>query len=534
MRVYLFYCSEGVFIKNMFECNICGMQCKSGRSYLSHMKCRHKLTPKEVYDRFYKKENEGFCSICNRPTKFMNLKYGYRQYCCAKCAANSSSTKEKRAKTNLAKYGVVNVSQNSDIKEIKAKKYEQQREYLVEKVKQTCLQKYGVESYTQSDEFKQKSKETHLKKYGVDNIVKTQQYIDKSNETRLKHIQYMSEQGYIPIQELLVKYGTGWYQSNIVTNTKTYKHKKYIHESELHTIQQYCCRNTNISKFHKSIIDFLNKYNIKTLINTRSIIKPFELDIYIPKHNVAIECDGIYWHSTNTGTDIDYHITKTTWCKQYNIHLIHITEADWLFYEEVCKSLILKSIGFYKYNIDIECCNIVELQYDDSVYNFILNNSLYKYFEYKYNYTIYGIFYQSKLVQVIVFENANDNATTIKYIATLLYTNIQSNHFTNSITYIAQYYLKNNASIANLYLHIDASICNIDTYINSNEFTYITTAKPDYALYNIDNTNHALKYIPSYAIKDKAELNNYIKKDKMLQVYDCGNHVLKYNKIERK
>lgn len=56
------------------------------------------------------------------------------------------------------------------------------------------------------------------------------------------------------------------------------------------------------------------------LYNTRSIIKPLELDIYMPKYKLAIECNGIYWHPVNYKNDLDKHSR----CISENILLITI------------------------------------------------------------------------------------------------------------------------------------------------------------------------------------------------------------------
>ena len=48
-------------------------------------------------------------------------------------------------------------------------------------------------------------------------------------------------------------------------------------------------------------------YSGEIVENCRNIIKPYELDIYIPKKKIAIEYNGIYWHSTALNKDMFYH-----------------------------------------------------------------------------------------------------------------------------------------------------------------------------------------------------------------------------------
>lgn len=68
--------------------------------------------------------------------------------------------------------------------------------------------------------------------------------------------------------------------------------------------------------------------NITIIYNDRNILKPKELDIYIPKLKIALECNGIYWHSDNQKNK-EYHIDKTIQCENKNITLIHIWDYEW-------------------------------------------------------------------------------------------------------------------------------------------------------------------------------------------------------------
>ena len=81
-------------------------------------------------------------------------------YCCKKC------NNVKVRKTNLERYGVVSNSQlKSNKKMVKEKwqsKTEDEKNLIVNNRKETCLEKYGVDTYTKTEEYKIKSKETSL------------------------------------------------------------------------------------------------------------------------------------------------------------------------------------------------------------------------------------------------------------------------------------------------------------------------------------------------------------------------------------
>lgn len=52
-----------------------------------------------------------------------------------------------------------------------------------------------------------------------------------------------------------------------------------------------------------------------------------EVDIFLPKHNLAVEVNGIYWHSDFKKSESD-HLAKYTLCKSQGIRLLQITDAD--------------------------------------------------------------------------------------------------------------------------------------------------------------------------------------------------------------
>jgi len=54
-----------------------------------------------------------------------------------------------------------------------------------------------------------------------------------------------------------------------------------------------------------------------------------ELDIFIPSLSIAIEFNGLIWHSSRFGKAIDYHQSKTDDAARKGIRLIHIFQDEW-------------------------------------------------------------------------------------------------------------------------------------------------------------------------------------------------------------
>lgn len=82
-------------------------------------------------------------------------------------------------------------------------------------------------------------------------------------------------------------------------------------------------------------------YSGEVITNTRAVIPPKELDIYIPAMKVAIEFCGLYWHSdTHNRIDRQYHKRKTDACEKLGIRLITLFEDEWLLKQQIVKDKI--------------------------------------------------------------------------------------------------------------------------------------------------------------------------------------------------
>ena len=129
-------------------------------------------------------------------------------------------------------------------------------------------------------------------------------------------------------------------QSNIVHHYK-YDYSKYEH------LQNRGCPSCShsTSKEEVNICNYLNSIDIACKQRVKNIINPYELDIYIPDKKVAIEYDGVIWHSEKFGKDKNYHLMKTELCEKQGIRLIHIFEDEWLEHSDIVKSKLRHILG---------------------------------------------------------------------------------------------------------------------------------------------------------------------------------------------
>ena len=100
------------------------------------------------------------------------------------------------------------------------------------------------------------------------------------------------------------------------------------------------------SKGEMSVFDYLRTlYYEEILTRCKNVISPYELDIYIPSKKIAIEYDGLIWHSERFNKDKNYHLTKTQLCEKQGIQLIHIFENEWINKREIVKAKLKHILG---------------------------------------------------------------------------------------------------------------------------------------------------------------------------------------------
>ncbi len=78
-------------------------------------------------------------------------------------------------------------------------------------------------------------------------------------------------------------------------------------------------------------------------LHDRTVIAPYELDIYVPSHKIAIEYHGLYWHSFNSpesSADKLRHQMKALTCIDNNIKLFQIFEPEWINKQQLVRSMI--------------------------------------------------------------------------------------------------------------------------------------------------------------------------------------------------
>ena len=239
------------------KCAICGKDDIKPLGFGSHLK-QHNYTNQQYYDEFIH-ESDGKCLTCGKPTRFVSIVEGYKQFCCQKCSMQNENTRQKisertKAATeeikqrNLEKYGVEWTtqleSQKEKSKQTMLKNYgvdsAMKSEELREKHKSSIKKHYGVEYAQQSDKIKTKTKETCLEKYGVESPVLLEDVHKKAME-----LAWTDEARTSREQTCLEKYGS----KTVLTTDKV---KQLAHTEEVNKKRALSTRKTMVDKYNVS------------------------------------------------------------------------------------------------------------------------------------------------------------------------------------------------------------------------------------------------------------------------------------------
>lgn len=337
----------------------------------------------------------GKCLECGGPTLLLVKSRGeYRATCSVSCGAKlgqkkvlannkihpsqTEEVKEKRKQTCLIKYG-----HTTALKQLTAKTNRELAMASSEtknKIKNTLIRRYGVTSPLKNEAILQKMKDTNLYKFGaasaMQNInVKTNNiksnrdlYIQKGLQDKLNKIRNLLD--------IIPEFAEDQYDGT----DKEYPWRHLTCKLEFSSVLPVngalprCpkCHPKSISLPQSLVNDFIKSLGIECLSNDRKIIRPLELDIYLPSEKLAIEVNGVYWHQAGERTPL---LLKTELCESLGIKLLHFWDYEILNSFEVVKSIIRSKLGIISTKIGARKCQLVKISKTEAAH-FLNHNHL--------------------------------------------------------------------------------------------------------------------------------------------------------------
>lgn len=405
-----------------------------------------------------------------------------------------------------------------------------------EKIKQTCLERYGFTTNLMTPEARakalspetiQKANEerakTNLAKYGVKAPAQVPEIMDQMQATKRANIEeFMQEHDCTLLKDVYRKYGSSWTELNIpyITNgPNIYIPNQYLKDIEMyvnvgHTTTPY------ISKGEKEVSDFVKSLGLDVIENDVNTVsnrngKFYELDVYVPSRHIAIEFDGMFWHSSLFKDD-NYHKRKSDYCRTDGIRLIHIFEDLWNDKQEICKSIIRSAFGIYDRRIYARKCDVRPLSFDEYK-SFLESNHI----QGSVSSSIrLGLYYQDELVQVVGFGKSrfNKGEMELHRMCSTLNTQIIGG-FSKLIKA---------SGISEFTSYVDLSMYDGHGY-EAAGFIVVGCTKPGYIYYK-DGVRYNRMSFQKSMLKDKLKvfdpnLSEYenMKNNRYLRVFDSGN-----------
>lgn len=289
------------------------------------------------------------------------------------------------------------------------------------------------------------------------------------------------------------------------------------------------CIEYGFSKVEREVSDFISYYtNVK--LNTK--LNNCEFDILCNRENLAIEFNGLYWHSDKFKNK-DYHLNKTVIAKENGFHLIHIFEDEWLFKKEIVKSRLLNLIGKTPNKIYARKCEIKEISSKDSV-KFLEENHIQGNVNSKIR---IGLFYNDELVSLMTFGSLRKNLGQDSKEGVFELVRFCNKLNTNVIGGASKLlkYFERNYNPKEIISYADRRWSKGNLYEQLG-FEFIHNSQPNYFYVNKLSRENRFKYRKSELVKqgfDKNKTEKQIMKEiGYNRIYDCGalKFIKKYEK----
>lgn len=326
------YCTDGGKLIPQ-RCTIPVLKRRGWYGYLLHrygdnVSCSDKLRVSESLYRIVNGiETAPKCKICGGPVKYTPAR-GYADFCSKKCQNTDPAVLEKN-RSGVSKS--LNVVYNERGDEIKARR-------------KKSLEKYGASTSSpfSSILIREKAETSVMENYGVNNVMKLPEFHAHAKPiARRKSVDLWNSRGYnieYVGDKVLIKAGCKVH-GDIELSTRDFCNRMKAERRESSVICPVCHPINTYSGEEKSFAEFLDSLGLEYVRNDRSIIKPLELDFFFPQYKIAIELNGLLYHS-EMFKENHYHLNKLKRCKEADIRLVSIWEDEWTGKTEIVKSMV--------------------------------------------------------------------------------------------------------------------------------------------------------------------------------------------------
>lgn len=341
--------------------------------------CSEKLRIEKMKATKSKGTSEKPCVVCGNMFEFNpGTKRGQSKKTCSK----SCQSKTPREYAKGASHHMKKPEQREKVKRATISKYGgigMAVPELYARARETMLEKYGVEHALQIEGLAaqaamktaawgavrmDKAKATNIIRYGAHNPMMNPDVSARASATRMskrraiyaltKTAEWWQEH-YIDsgrtISQLCDDHGIGGSYATFITKKLGISVTNHVGTSAIEKKLQEA-----IAAISGTLV----------LTNDKTLIGPKELDVYIPAMNLAVEVNGLYWHSEiSGGKGKTYHGDKMRACSEKGVELIQFWDTELTENFELCMSMIKSRMGMNR-KIHARSCVVGNVGRDDA------------------------------------------------------------------------------------------------------------------------------------------------------------------------
>lgn len=518
---------KGIGITKMLKCEICGneFQYVHGKGTKT---CSKECTSRLKSILFSIPKNElpsTICLCCGKEIKYEKYKSLHEnlipKFCNNKCYFEYLKTHSKEVFNHSKQIDESHEYRKCEICGNEFYTYKKSK-------KRFCSNECRVK-YQMTNEFKEKKNSTMMEKYGAKSVGGDKNLSLRYFKERNEKYTQLCEKSDLELLEYVSKY---------VLKVKCKKCGNEFITNNLSYIQydhipcKHCSNEYKDYKPALKIYQLLNENNIEYIKNDRNLIHPYELDVYIPNFNLALEINGNFWHSELCGKDKEYHIRKTKMCNEKGVKLIHIFEDEIEYKWNIVKSRICNLLRLNRDKIYARKCNIILLRKNDK--SEFLNKT---HIQGDGNSSInLGLVYNDEIVSVMTFSNErviyNGKKDDTKY-ELIRFSNKLNTNVVGSFSKLLKYFIKNYHP-SEIKTFADSRWSGVDflnTVYIKNGFEFVQQTSPNYwYMYKLDylDRKHRYNFTKHKILEKNPDLDSSKTEWQLMQelgynrIWDCG------------
>lgn len=387
---------------------------KNNQEMMEYLNEKWKFSEGSIKDKIYYFQY-GISPICKYGNQMKIVTYTDGWICSKTCQCSI----DKKNETMISKYGKPHALQIDSIKKKQENtlldRYGSTKliEVSVEKRIETNLKRYGTKTVLENKEVHDKTRGSYKNKTGYESVFHNpevqkniQDYFMSVNGK--KSFIKQKEENFDTCVRLFGENSKYLTDPNLLSNLLENMSRQEISDMIGCSVSLIDKRISEFdltkfmgepSSYEVLIESFLNELDINFIRNDRTLLKPKEVDFLLPDHNIAIEFNGLHWHTESKGKDASYHLGKTEKCLSKNVRLLHIFQNEWDSKSDIVKDIIKKSVGITN-RIYARRCEIREVSFNDSKKflddNHIQGNKIGSKFR-------YGLYYDNEIYSIMTF-----------------------------------------------------------------------------------------------------------------------------------